>query len=100
MSIEIALLISLVSVSIAVISFFRNSKKDTTEEVEERATMNAMVMTKLDAISDSLKDIRKDNQDIRDEMKGLSERVIVLEQHVHMMDKVAYASSYSEKETT
>lgn len=100
MSIEIALLISLVSVSIAVISFFRNSKKDTTEEVEERATMNAMVMTKLDAISDSLKDIRKDNQDIRAEMKGLSERVIVLEQHVHMMDKVAYASSYSEKETT
>lgn len=82
--IELPLLISLLGFVIAALSFIttfsRNSKKDTAEEVEERASMNARVLTKLDSISDDVRDIKKDNQDIRKELNRLSERVVVLEQ--------------------
>lgn len=100
MNVEVSLLISGISVCVAVVSFsvslLRNTKKDTTEEVEERASMNARVMTKLDSISDDIRDIKKDNQDIRKDLIGLSNRVLILEQRLQI-DKVDYASSYTEK---
>lgn len=82
--IELPLLISLLGFFIAALSFIttfsRNSRKDTAEEVEERASMNARLLTKLDSISDDVRDIKKDNQDIRKELNHLSERVVILEQ--------------------
>lgn len=82
--IELPVLISLLGFFIAALSFIssytRNNKKDTTEEVEERASMNARVLAKLDAISDDIRDIKKDNQDIRKELNALSDRVLILEQ--------------------
>lgn len=101
MTIEVAQLVSVVSLGIAfasfIISSLRNNKKDTTEEVEERASMNARVLTKLDAISDDLRDIKKDNQDLRNEMKGISDRVLILEQRVQLSEKVNYGSSFVDK---
>ena len=100
MAIELTILISIVSVCLAVtsfvVSFLRNTKKDTTEEVEERASMNARVLTKLDTISDDLREIKKDNQDMRKDIYGLSNRVLILEQKLQI-GKVEYASSHVEK---
>lgn len=82
--IELSLLISLSGLAIALLTFLtnfnRNAKKDNTEFVAERASMDARVLTKLDGISDDLRDIKKDNQDIRKDLTHLSERVLILEQ--------------------
>lgn len=100
MSVDLNILIPIVSVLIAVAAFirttFRDTRKDTTEEVEERASMNARVLTKLDTISDDLREIKKDNSDMRKEMQGLSNRVLILEQRLQI-GKVEYASSFTEK---
>lgn len=81
---EITISVAVLSLIIAALSFLttysRNSRRDTTEEVEERASMNARVLTKLDSISDDVRDIKKDNQDIRKELNHISDRVLILEQ--------------------
>lgn len=84
MTIELTIFISIASLLIATLTFItnfnRNSKHDTTAEVEERASMNARLLTKLDGISDDLKEIKRDNLDMHKEMTQLSERVLILEQ--------------------
>ena len=100
MSVDITILLSMFSILVAgisfIVTFLRNTKKDTTEEVEERASMNARLMAKLDTIADDLRDIKKDNQDMRKEMQSLSNRVLILEQKLQI-GKVEYASGYGEK---
>ena len=84
MTIELTIFVSIAGLLIAALTFItnfnRNSKNDTTAEVEERASMNARLLTKLDGISDDLRDIKKDNQDMRKEMSHLADRVLILEQ--------------------
>jgi sensor histidine kinase regulating citrate/malate metabolism len=97
--IEVTILISVVSVFVAVASFvtsfLRNTKKDNTEEVEERASMNARLLTKLDVISDDVREIKKDNQTLRTDINSLSTRITVLEQQTKF--GVNFASGYAEK---
>ena len=87
--IELPLLISLLGFFVAALSFVttfsRNSRRDTAEEVEERASMNARVLTKLDIIADDIKDIKKDNQDTKKELNKLESRVLVLEQKLNIV---------------
>jgi len=82
--IELSTLISIISVSAAVvfgyIAMKRNNTKDLEADVEERVTQLTRVITKLDNITDSLNEIKRDNRDLRTDLNKLSERVVVLEQ--------------------
>lgn len=84
MQIELSTLISIISVSAAVvfgyIAMKRNDTKDIEDDVEGRVTQITRVITKLDSISESLNEIRRDNKDLRTDLNKLSERVVILEQ--------------------
>lgn len=91
MTIELSLLLSGVSVAFAI--FFgisskqRNDRKDTEQETEERATANTMLMTKLENISDDVKDIKRDYKETRQEVQGLRDRVLIVEQSLKSYHK-------------
>lgn len=80
MSIEITLLISIVSVSIAVITIIynlrRNAKKDTSEDAAQMAT----VITELKSISSGIDDIKKEITSIKDDVKENRDRTTRLEE--------------------
>ena len=84
MKIELSTLISVISVCAAVIfgyiAMVRNNTKDIEENVEERATQLTRVLTKLDNITESLNEIKRDNRDMRADINSLKERVLILEQ--------------------
>ena len=80
MQIELSTLISIVSVCAALVFGYIAMKRNNTSDIEENASMNARVLTKLDMISDDLKDMKRDSQDLRQEFTHLSERVLILEQ--------------------
>lgn len=84
MQIELSLIISIVSVCAAVvfgyIAMKRNNTKDIEESVEERATLISRLMTKLDGMSETLQEIKRDNKDLRQDINSLKERVLILEQ--------------------
>lgn len=90
-TIEIALLLSGVSVAFAVYfgiaSKKRNDKIDMREETEERTAANTMVMVKLENIADDIKDIKRENKENRAEIQSLRERVVIVEQSLKSYHK-------------
>ncbi len=88
--IELSTLISIISVSAAVIFGYiamkRNDTKDIEADVEERVTQLTRVITKLDSITEALNEIKRDNRDLRTDLNKLSERVVVLEQKSALED--------------
>lgn len=86
MQIELSTLISIVSVAAAVIFGYiairRNNTKDLEDDIEGRATQITRIITKLDNITETLNDIKRDNRDLRSDMSKLSDRVLILEQKI------------------
>jgi len=91
MTIEVSLLLSGVSIAFAV--FFglvnkkRNEKKDIQNETEEKTATNTMMMIKLESIADSLKEMKLESRQNREELQSLRERVATVEQSLKSCHK-------------
>lgn len=79
-TIEITLLISVVSVFAAIIFSGRKDKRDQNAEIIEKAKQDAKIETKLDDIGSDVKDIKYDMTAMKKDMTALSDRVLVVEQ--------------------
>lgn len=83
MTIELSLLLTGVSVAFAIFFGLKNNKraetKDVQEETEAKATTSTMMIVKLESIADSLKDIKRENKDFREDISNLRERVATVE---------------------
>ena len=80
MKIDIALLISIISVVTVLLSSLKNSKKQDFSEVEKKAVETATINVKLDAIGNDVKDIKYDITAVKREVTSLTERMIIVEQ--------------------
>ena len=83
MTIELSLLLTGLSVASAIYFALRNNKRaetrDVREETEEKATTSTMMIVKLESIADSLKDIKRENKDFREDISSLRERIATVE---------------------
>lgn len=80
MTIEVALLISIVSVVCAVFFGLKNSKRADTSDAEKKAVETATINVKLDGIAGDVRDIKYDMTAVKKDVQGLTERMIVVEQ--------------------
>lgn len=80
MSIEISLLISVISISFALYQGIKNMKRNTTKDVEEDATQMATVIAELKNIMDGISDIKKEITSIKDDVKENRDRTTRLEE--------------------
>ena len=91
MTVEISLLLSGISVAFAI--FFgissknRNDRKDTEQETEDRAATHTLLMTKLENIAEDVKEIKRDNREMRSEVQNLRDRVVAVEQSLKSYHK-------------
>lgn len=85
MKVEIALLISIVSVVFSAYFGLRNTKRADTSDVEKRAVETATINVKLDSINSSVNDIKYDITSVKKEVKDLANRMIVVEQSTKSM---------------
>ena len=87
MTVEIALLISFVSVAFAVYAgiknLSRNSKKDNAEEVTQMATL----VVKLENIATGISEIKSDIRSVKTEVSDLRDRLTIVEQSVKSAHK-------------
>lgn len=93
MTIEIALLISVLSVGFAIYFGFKSTKRADTTEVEQKAIESATINVKLDTIAGDVRDIKYDMTAVKKDVQGLTERMIVVEQSTksahHRIDEIA-----------
>lgn len=87
MNVDVSILLSSLSVLIAgvacVFSIARGRKTDTAEEVSQLAT----VITKLDAMSLDIGEIKRDFRELRSASGDHAERIVRLEQQMKVINK-------------
>lgn len=82
MTVEVALVISIVSVAFSVFFGLKNSKRSDTKDIEERVKGDTRINMKLDAIANDTRDIRRDITSVKEETKLLNDRMIKAEESV------------------
>lgn len=80
MTIEVTILISVVSVAFAIFFGLKSNRREDVKAIEERATKNAEINYKLDAISGTVNDIKYDVSATRKKVDDLDKRLIIVEQ--------------------
>ena len=79
MTIEIALLISIVSVSFSIFFGLKNSKRSDEKEIAERIARDTRTDMKLDEISSNVKEVKETVKSIQSDVKDHEGRIVKLE---------------------
>lgn len=94
MTIEVALLISIVSVCFSIGFGMKNSKRTDTKDIEERVKENTRINMKLDAITNNTTDIKNDVSEMRKEINSHDSRIVKVEESVkslhHRIDELTH----------
>lgn len=80
MSIELALLLSVISVSCSVYFGFKNNKKTDEKEVAERVKQDTRINMKLDAIAGTTNEVKGEISSMREELKTHNDKIIRVEE--------------------
>ena len=79
MTIEVALLISIVSVAFSIYFGLKNSKKSDKDEIVERIARDTKTDMKLDEISSDVKEVKETVKNIQNDVKDHEGRIVKLE---------------------
>lgn len=92
MTIELALLLSVVSVSFSIFFGLKNNKRADTKEIAERVKNNTEINIKLDNIATTSNDTRKEITALREDIGKHNDRIIKVEESLksfhHRLDTV------------
>lgn len=80
MRVEVAFLISLVSVAFSVYFGLKNSKRSDEKEIEARVANDTRINVKLDDIGMNVKDIKGDLVSVKKDIQSIDKRLIIVEQ--------------------
>ena len=82
MQVEIAYLISIVSLAFSVFFGLKSSKHTDTKDIEERVKDNTRINMKLDAIAGTTQEIKSEISTMREEINKNNDKIIKLEQRL------------------
>lgn len=92
MTIEITILISVVSVAFAIYFGLKSNRRSDVQDIKNEATKNAEINFKLDNISSVVNDIKYDISAMRKKVDDIDKRLVVVEQSAksahHRIDRI------------
>lgn len=92
MTVEVALVVSVVSVVFSVFFGLKNSKRTDNRDIEDRVRENTRINVKLDNICTTTQEIRNEISSMREDIKSHNDRLIKVEESIksahHRLDSV------------
>lgn len=88
MTIEVTILISVVSVCLTAFFGFKIYSRNKTSDDQEEAGRSATIMTKLENIDKGVSDIKEELKSVKSDIKDDHDRIIRLEETVKQLSKV------------
>ena len=82
MTVEVAMVISIISVTFSVIFGMVAMKRNQTSDIEQRAEKTARMMSQLDTIQHTTTEIKEEFKDLKSEVSNLNKRVTIIETKV------------------
>lgn len=98
MTIEVAIIISAVSVGFAVIQGILNMRRYYKHDDREDASQLTTVIVKLENIGNDVSEIKNDIRNVKDDMKDLNVRLVKMEQQVKVLNKTVFKDRSGEHE--
>jgi hypothetical protein len=87
MTIELAIVISIISVSASVIFGFATWRRNTSTDAKQDAGQQATIITKLDGIEKGVDDIKEELKNVKSEVREDHDRIIRLEESTKQAHK-------------
>lgn len=80
MTVELALIVSIVSVAFSIFFGLKNNKRTDTKDIEERVKENTRINLKLDDIASTIREVKTEIASLKDEMQNHNDRIIKVEE--------------------
>jgi peptidoglycan hydrolase CwlO-like protein len=90
MTVEIALVISAISLGFAIYSGVSNLKRNNKQDAKSDSAQLTTVIVKLENIGTGINEIKADVKDVKQDLKDHSDRLIRLEQQVKVLNKTVF----------
>lgn len=92
MTIEVTILVSVVSVCFAVYFGLKSSRRNDIKDIQEKAERDTRINIKLDDISGDVKDVKYDISSVKKKVDEIDRRLLIVEQSVksahHRIDRI------------
>jgi len=95
MTIEVALLISGVSLAFGIYQGVSNLRRNNRTDDKNDATQLTTVIVKLENIGDGVNEIKADMKNVKDDMKDINIRLVKTEQQVKVLNKTVFKDGAS-----
>lgn len=95
MTIEVALLISGVSVAFGIIQGLSNMRRNSKKDDQHDAAQLTTVIVKLENIGNDILEIKNDMRNVKDDMKDINIRLVKMEQQVKVLNKTVFKDGVS-----
>lgn len=95
MTIEVALLISGVSLAFGIYQGITNMRRNSKKDDQHDATQLTTVIVKLENIGDGVNEIKNDMRNVKDDMKDINIRLVKTEQQVKVLNKTVFKDGAS-----
>lgn len=90
MTIEVALLISAISLAFGIYSGVANLKRNSKNDTKTDTAQLTTVIVKLENIGNDVSEIKNDLRDVKADVKDHGNRIVKLEQQVKVLNKVTF----------
>lgn len=92
MTIEVALVISAISLIFSIIVGVSGMKRNEKTDNQQEASNLTTVIVKLENIGDDIKEIKTDMRDVKNDIQNHAERLIKAEQQIKVLNKTVFNS--------
>lgn len=96
MTVEIAIVLSGISLIFAIVSGVSNMKRKARTDDRKDASELTTVIVKLENIGNDIKDIKTDLRDMKLDIQNHAEKIVKLEQQVKVLNKTVFKSDSNE----
>lgn len=95
MTIEVALLISGVSLAFGIYQGITNMRRNSKKDDQHDAAQLTTVIVKLENIGMGIAEIKNDMRNVKDDMKDMNVRLVKMEQQVKVLNKTVFKDGAS-----
>lgn len=90
MTIEVALVLSAISLAFGIYQGVSNLKRNNRTDAKTDASQLTTVIVKLEKIGDDIKEIKSDMRDLKDDIQNHAERLVKIEQQLKVLNKTVF----------
>lgn len=90
MTIEVALVISALSLAFGIYTGISNLRRNNKNDVKSESAQLTTVIVKLETIGNDIKEVKSDLREVKDDIKDHSNRLVAVEQQIKVLNNAVF----------